>query len=149
MQISCSGQRIEEDRVIHLEYILRMNTTQSHSDSDTLNASFLEFPIPSERQVKIVTQFCGSRHTYQTSYFRPYFQYYTEQSRIAYQPHGNNLAIRTHRYITDLASRIQDGLSRSEIYDFLEQCQWTSVSASWKRLHQRFNRLDCLTPLYA
>lgn len=107
-----------------------MNTAQLHPDRDTLDASFLESPIPSERQVKIVTQFWGSNHTYQTSYFRPYFQYYTEQCRIAYQSHGNNFAIRTHRHITDLASRIQDGLSRSEIYDFVEQCQWTSVPAS-------------------
>lgn len=114
-----------------LEYILKMGTIQPHPPTDTLGASFLESPIPSERQEEIVTQlWSGWRRTYQTPFFCPYFQYYTEQCRIAYQSHGSNLAIRTHRHITILAARIQDGYTRSDVYDFLEHCRWTSVPAS-------------------
>lgn len=108
-----------------------MGTIQLHPSTDNLDASFLESPIPSERQKEIVTQFWGDwGRTHPTPFFRPYFQYYTEQCRIAYQSHGSNLAIRTHRHVTVLASHIRDGLSRSDVYDFLEQRRWTSVPAS-------------------
>lgn len=115
-----------------LDYDPKMGSIQPHPSTDTLDASFLESPIPSERQEEILTQVWGGwRRTHQTpEFFRPYFQYYTEQCRIAYQSHGSNLAIRTHRHITVLASRIRDGLSRSDVYDFLEKCRWTRVPAS-------------------
>jgi hypothetical protein len=113
-----------------LEYFLMMNTIHSHAYSDSLDVTFLESPIPSERQEKIVTQFWGSTHTYKIPCFRLYFQYYTEQCRIVYQSHGTNLAIRTHRHIAELASRIQAGIPRSEVYEFVEKAQWASAPAS-------------------
>lgn len=139
--ITLAGQRLEDkymsasqDRDLMLlgvlEYFLTMGTVNLHAFSDSLDVTFLESPIPSERQDKIVTQFWGSTQNYQTPCFRLYFQYYTEQCRIVYQSHGTNLAIRTHRHIAELASRIQGGLSRSEVYEFVEQFQWTSVPAS-------------------
>jgi hypothetical protein len=105
-----------------------MGTPQVYPNIDPLDASFLESPIPSERQEDIVSKFWG--HKYPKSYFLPWFQYYTEQCRIAYQSYGSHLAIRTHQHIVDIARRIQEKLPRSEVYDFVGQCQWTGASTS-------------------
>lgn len=103
-----------------------MPTVRLSSATGSLDASFLESPISTEHQERIVSYLWGSGLKYQKRHLRPYFQYYTEQCRTAFLSHGSHLVIRTHQNIIDISSRIQGGCSRPEVKEFVQQCQWTS-----------------------
>jgi hypothetical protein len=107
-----------------------MKTMQLSSLAISLDGSLLESPIPLESQEKIVAHLWGNGRIFQKQHFRPYFQYYTEQCRIAFQSHGSHLIIRTHQHIIDIATRIRDGYSRAEVKQFAQQCQWTDDPTS-------------------
>lgn len=91
----------------------------------SLDALFLESPIPAVRQQTIISHLWGIRHAYEKQPLRPYFQYYTEQCRTARQSQGSGLAIQTHEHIIELVARIQKGDSRSEVKEFIQRRQWT------------------------
>jgi len=81
-----------------------------------LEGSLLECLIPAATQKQIVEHLWGT-----TNYeaLRPYFQYYTEQCRIAFHVHGRQMPARTHQYILDIATYFQDGLARHAIQQAL------------------------------
>ncbi|KAK4870834.1 hypothetical protein LT330_000071 [Penicillium expansum] len=107
-----------------------MSTIQLSPIAISLDRSLLESPIPVESQKKIVAHLWCNGCIFQKQHFRPYFQYYTEQCRIAFQSHGSHLIIRTHRHVIDIATRIRDGYSRAEVKQFAQQCQWTGEPTS-------------------
>ncbi|KAL2827739.1 hypothetical protein BDW59DRAFT_179017 [Aspergillus cavernicola] len=111
-----------------------MNSIQS-TPIVSLDSSFLESPIPSERQESIVAHFWRSRNKFPKQHFQPYFQYYTEQCRVVYQSHGNGLPIRTHQHIVEIATCVQDGSSRSEVNEFVQKCQWISDTTSQEAIN--------------
>ncbi|KAL3469209.1 hypothetical protein BJX99DRAFT_252175 [Aspergillus californicus] len=91
-----------------------MHTGQLLSTVASLDVSFLESPIPRQHQVIIVNHLWGIELKSKSQCLQPYFQYYTEQCRAAFMSHGSSLIVQTHQHIIDIASRIQDGQSRSK-----------------------------------
>lgn len=107
-----------------------MCSLQSLANLMSLDAHFLESPIPAVRQQTIISHLWGICHTHEKQPLRPYFQYYTEQCRTTRQCQGSGLAIQTHQHIVELAACIQKGDSRSEVKEFVRRRQWTSNSPS-------------------
>jgi hypothetical protein len=81
-----------------------------------LTGSLLEYPISASTQQRIVKSLWGT-----TDYesLHPYFQYYTEQCRIAFHVHGRQIPAKTHQHILDIASQFQKGLDRKTIQQHL------------------------------
>lgn len=77
-----------------------------------LTGSLLEYPIPATTQQRIIK---GLWDTADYESLHPYFQYYTEQCRIAFHVHGRQLPAKTHQYILDIATHFKDGLARQAI----------------------------------
>lgn len=77
-----------------------------------LTGSLLEDPIPTTTQQRIVKSLWDT-----TDYesLRPYFQYYTEQCRIAFHVHRRKLPVDTHQHVLDIVSAFQDGSCRQTI----------------------------------
>lgn len=96
----------------------------------SLDASFLKSPVPPERQERIVAHLWGNSIGYKKQHFRPYFQYYTEQCRVAFHSHGSRLPVRTHQHIVHIANCMHSGCTRSAVKDFISQSQWTSEPTS-------------------
>ena len=82
----------------------------------SLRSSILSYPIPAKTQQLIInaiwdTASCGGVEHLKA----PYFQYYTEQCRIASHVHGSNLQAKSHQDILDIISYIQKGLTRHNL----------------------------------
>jgi hypothetical protein len=77
-----------------------------------LSGSLLEFPIPTATQNQIAK---GLWDTPDYETLRPYFQYYTEQCRIAFHVSGRQIPVKTHQQIIDIGTHFQNGLSRDAI----------------------------------
>jgi hypothetical protein len=103
-----------------------MYALQLSSSNDLLDASFLESPVPTETQEKIVRHLWGSGYKPHNQHLGPYFQYYTEQCKTASTALGNGFVIRTHQHIIEIAAPIRDGCSRSEVQAFVQRCQWVN-----------------------
>lgn len=85
----------------------------------SLERSILEYPIPLSTQAEIANRFWGNGEFY-LEYLGPYFQYYTEQCRVAYQSQKTRLPLKTHSNITEIATDILGGLTRCEVRDKLD-----------------------------
>lgn len=81
-----------------------------------LAGSLLESPIPATTQEQIVKCLWGA-----TNYeaLRPYFQYYTEQCRIAFHVVGRQMPTKTHQHIIDIGLHFQSGHARHAIKEAL------------------------------
>lgn len=101
----------------------------------SLDFSFLESPIPKERQEKIIALLWGPSQRYREQYFHAYFEYYTEQCRCIYLCYEDELSVRKHQHIIDVAERIRKGGSRSEIKDFIQKSEWASGAGSDKGVY--------------
>jgi hypothetical protein len=77
-----------------------------------LTGSLLEYPIPAETQARILKSLWDTA-TYAP--LNPFFQYYTEQCRIAFHAHGRQMWAKSHQQILDLASHLQNGIVRQDL----------------------------------
>ncbi|KAJ5918620.1 hypothetical protein N7466_010612 [Penicillium verhagenii] len=109
-----------------------MQTIQLSSDADLLDTSLREWPIPVQRQERIISYLWGKGSTYRKRHLRPYFEYYTEQCTIATQSYQGLLVVKTHQHIINIATRIQAGDSRSEVQQFVARSTWTEDQTSEK-----------------
>lgn len=124
-----------------------MQTVQTSSNAGSLDASFLESPIPLERQEKIASHLWGNGNTYKKQHLWPYFQYYTEQCRLAFLSYGDLLVVRTHEHILKIAERLQGGCSRAETKRFLDESTWIKDPTSEKAIDASIDltvRLLCM-----
>jgi hypothetical protein len=81
-----------------------------------LEGSLLEYPIPAATQKQIITRLWN---TTDHEALRPYFQYYTEQCRIAFHVCGRQIPVQTHQDMLDIATIFQNGLPRDTIKNSL------------------------------
>lgn len=81
-----------------------------------LTCSLLEYPISATTQRRIVKSLWD---TTEYESLRPYFQYYTEQCRIAFHIHGRQIPAKTHQNILDIATHFQNGSCRQTIQQAL------------------------------
>ncbi|KAJ5095214.1 hypothetical protein N7532_007505 [Penicillium argentinense] len=86
--------------------------------------------LPTPVSLDASAQLWGSGLEFSKQNFQSYFQYYIEQCRVASHSHGSHFVIKTHQNIVDIATRIRDGLPRSEVKDFVLQSRGTNDSIS-------------------
>lgn len=74
--------------------------------------SLLEWPIPEVTQTAIVRQFWDAQSN---KTIHSYFQYYTEQCKIAYSINQGGMRDKTHQHIIDIVKGFKGNLTRQEI----------------------------------
>jgi len=86
----------------------------------SLSSSLLSYPIPAATQELIVRSlFEPADYTPVNKLLNPYFQYYTEQCRIATHVHGSQLQAKTHDDILDIVGWFYRRLDREAIRQHL------------------------------
>ena len=86
----------------------------------SLTSSLLSHPIPAATQELIARSLWNS-----TDYkilnisLYPYFQYYTEQCRIAFQVYESHMQAKTHQDVLKIVQYFQEGIARETIQQLL------------------------------